>query len=92
MTNAVAVSSTSSTSFSFETVKGQHPFYPGTITFSANDVSNGQITFNINVNSSFAGFWSRVGFVLGGGNFESSIWNNLINNIKELCQKSAGKN
>ncbi len=55
--------------------------------------ASAQITFNINVNSSFADFLSRIAFnQLGGGNFESSIWNNLINKIKELCQKPAGKN
>jgi len=98
MTSAVVASSTSSTSFSFQTVQGQHPFYPGTITFSAAGAGNGQINFSVNVNSDFStglrdvfGLVPWLGFRAGGEQFEASIWRNLINNVAALCSNSGAR-
>ncbi len=86
-TAGVSVSSVGSNSFMFTTIPGEHPFDNGTVSFSAYDAGNGNITFSVNVNASFSGLGSEAAFyMLGGSLSESSIWNNLIDNVEAACQ------
>jgi hypothetical protein len=63
----------------------QHPL-SGTISFSATDAGDGDITFSINVNANFSGVLSEGGYyLLGGSSFENNIWNNLLNDIQGAC-------
>lgn len=85
--SAVSVSSVSSTSFSFTTIKGAHPFDHGTVTFSAADTSNG-VSFNVSVQARFSSAFSKLFFKMGGAQLESSIWNNLLNNVQNtICKQ-----
>jgi hypothetical protein len=59
--------------------------YPASITFSANDASNGNITFGINVNGQTAGFTQTIEFKIGGSSLEDNIWNNFIANVMKFC-------
>src|SRR5205823_14722774 len=58
---SVTVSSVSPTSFTFTTDPG-HVLYPASITFSAADAGNGQISFTIKVNGDFAGPVQELGY------------------------------
>ncbi|HLZ93467.1 MAG TPA: hypothetical protein VKQ28_17305, partial [Candidatus Acidoferrum sp.] len=71
-TSAVQVANVMPTTFSFQTVQGQHPFYPGTVTFAATDAGNGQITFSVNVSSDFANLFYRAAFDLVGASITAS--------------------
>lgn len=84
-TSAVTVSSVTPTSFAFETVEGEHPFYPGTITFTSTDVWQGMASFEIDVNSNFANRFYELAYQFGGSEFEEEVWQNLLSNIADAC-------
>ena len=66
-THAVDVTSVGQDGFTFQTVgNGQHPLYPGEISFGATDSGNGQINFTIDISGDFASVKYAVGFLFGG--------------------------
>ncbi len=85
-TSQVVVVSTSATAFVFNTVEGHHPFFPATITFSANNLGNGKISFSIDVKATFASPASSIFFsYLGGKEFEAAVWGNFLKNVEKEC-------
>jgi len=80
---SVTVTAASAMSFTFTTNPG-HVFYPGTISFSANDTQSG-VHFGIKLNAQLADSQARLGFALGFGKFEDDSWNHLLNLIKRSC-------
>jgi hypothetical protein len=80
---SVTVSSASSSGFTFTTNPG-HVFYPGTISFSANDTASG-VRFAINLRGELADFMSRRGFQFGGGAFEDDAWKSFLGKVRESC-------
>jgi RHS repeat-associated protein len=81
----VTVGNVSPTSFTFNTVQGQHGFYPGSVTFSVTPAGNGQLTFSVNVNATYANFAYWAGGKLYGETAEGNTWNNLANNVASFC-------
>jgi hypothetical protein len=83
---SVQVTAISATSFTFTTLPG-HVLYPATISFSATNGANGQLTFGINVNGNFSNATSGALYNLGGSNLENNIWNNVLSNVQKDCSK-----
>lgn len=83
LNTSVTVSSVQSTSFSFQTVPG-HLLFPASITFSATDVGNGSITFNISISGTLPNIFNGGLFFFGGSQFEDNQWNNFLQ-VKTLC-------
>ncbi|MFZ0814675.1 MAG: RHS repeat-associated core domain-containing protein, partial [Candidatus Sulfotelmatobacter sp.] len=65
LTSAVSVQSVGSSSFTFATVPGMHPFDNGTVSFSASDVGSGNIDFSVDVNAAFSSKFAGIAFNLG---------------------------
>ncbi len=83
---SVTVASSSATGFTFTSNPG-HVLYPATISFSATNVGNGQISFSINVSGQFSSFLNMMKFKYGGDSLEDNIWNNFIKSVLEFCNK-----
>jgi RHS repeat-associated protein len=81
----VTVGNVSASSFTFNTVQGQHAFYPGSVTFSTTAGANGQLTFSVNVNATYANWGYWVGGKFYGETAEGNTWNNLANNVASFC-------
>lgn len=81
----VTVGNVSPTSFTFNTVQGQHGFYPGAVTFSVTPAGNGQLTFSVNVDATYANWEYWAGGKLYGETAEGNTWNNLANNVASFC-------
>lgn len=81
---SVTVASVSSTSFTFAANPG-HVLYPASISFSAVDSGDGQVSFSVQVNGDFANAADEALYYAGGSNLENQIWNNLKNNVQKLC-------
>jgi hypothetical protein len=69
------------TSFTFVTNPG-HFFYPGTISFSANDTDSG-IHFQITAKGELANFLARRGFEFGGDSFEDDAWRAFLAKVRK---------
>jgi hypothetical protein len=83
---SVAVESARDASFTFRALPG-HVLYPAYITFSAANVSPSEVKFSVNVSAQFSSFVNSILFKYAGGDaFESSIWNNLMDNVQGLCK------
>ena len=81
---SVTVVSVSSTSFTFSTNQG-HVLYPATITFSASDAGNQAVNFSIQVNGTFSGLGSEIGYYMGGNSLENGIWSHFEKNVQSVC-------
>ena len=64
ITTSVTVTSITPTSMAFTTNPG-HPLYPGNITFAAQQVDAGYITFGIRVSADYANIGWEILFRLG---------------------------
>lgn len=87
---SVTVNPASTMGFTFVTNPG-HFFYPGTISFSARDVtSNGAsaVDFQIKAQGQLADFLARRTFEFGGGDFEDDAWKNFLAKIRKSCGHS----
>ena len=84
LNTSVTVSSVGPGSLVFTTVPG-HLLYPASITFSASNVGNGSIGFDINVSGTTSSFLNTLAFVAGGGSFEDDQWRNFLSQIGVLC-------
>ncbi len=80
---SVTVTAASTMSFTFTTNPG-HVFYPGTISFSANDTESG-VHFEIRLHGQLADRQARVGYVLGFGKFENDSWKHFLNLVRKSC-------
>jgi hypothetical protein len=85
LNTSVTVTAVSSTSLTFTTIPG-HLLYPANITFSATNLGNGSIAFDISLQGdlSTANWWK---FKLGGSSFEDAQWNNFESRIGVLCSQ-----
>ena len=84
---SVTVSSASTMSFTFTTNPG-HFFYPGTISFSARDVtSNGAsaVEFQIKAQGQLADRQAKIGFGTVGGGFEDRAWRSFLDKVRKSC-------
>ncbi len=84
---SVTVNPASTTSFTFVTNPG-HFFYPGTISFSARDVtSNGAsaVEFQIKAQGQLNGATATLGFYGGGGAFEDDAWKSFLAKVRASC-------
>jgi hypothetical protein len=74
--------------WTFTTDPSQH-YFDGTVSFSAADVGNGNVTFSVTANANYASFLSSfLGGLIKLG--ENSTWNNLLNSTQSFCQLSLG--
>lgn len=81
---AVAVTSQSANGWTFTTDPSEH-YINGTVSFSATNAGNGDITFSISAQGNWAGYLSRLfGAIIKAG--EEANWNNMLNNIQSYCQ------
>jgi YD repeat-containing protein len=84
---SVTVNPASTMGFTFITNPG-HFFYPGTISFSARDVtSNGAsaVEFQITAKGQLNGATATLGFYGGGGDFEDDAWKSFLAKVRESC-------
>jgi RHS repeat-associated protein len=88
--NLVTVASEGPNSFTFETVRGKHFFYPGTIDFAVADSSAGRVKMWITASGTFNSAADRLAFVAGGFAAESATWRHLFSKIQEFCSTGHG--
>jgi hypothetical protein len=62
-----------------------HVLYPATVTFSAQDAGNGQVTFTTAVDAQTNGELGTIEFLTGGKAGETNTWNHLLEAINKLC-------
>jgi RHS repeat-associated protein len=85
VTYSVTVTQSSATSFTFATNPG-HPL-DATITFTAQDMGNGFVGFDISINGQTANaFWSAF-FAAAGSSFEDGVWNHFLDQVIADCSK-----
>lgn len=68
--------------------ESDHVFYPGTIQFSAEDVSNREqnVMFKVDLRGQLNGVAADIGYLLGFGDFEDEVWNHLGKEVaKRIC-------
>jgi hypothetical protein len=80
---SVTVQSASSSSLVFQSTSS-HVLYPATVSFSATDLGNGQISFTTSVNATTNGLLGTMEFFPFGMAGETATWNNLLNNVGQF--------
>ncbi len=82
---AVTVTSQSTTGWTFTTNPAQH-FFDGTVSFSANNAGNGNVTFSINAQANYSSELTKytLGPLIEAG--ENSNWNNMLAAVQGYCQ------
>jgi RHS repeat-associated protein len=81
---AVTATSVSPNGWTFTTDPSQH-YIDGTVSFSAANAGNGNITFSITAQGNWSSnFWAVLGPVIKAG--ENSTWNNMLNSVQGYCQ------
>jgi RHS repeat-associated protein len=79
----ITVSQISANGWTFTTNASQH-YINGTVSFSASDAGNGNVTFSIHAQGDWSNAWYRLwGPLIKLG--EDSNWNNMLNNVQGFC-------
>jgi hypothetical protein len=87
-TLVVTVTSQSANGWTFTTDPSRH-YFDGTVSFSATNVGNGNVTFSVTAKANYANRFAAVfGKIIQAG--ENSTWNNLLNNVQNVCKSDLG--
>jgi hypothetical protein len=81
---SVTVTAASTQRFTFTTNPG-HVFYPGQISFSAQDNAAGKVAFSITLSGQLADRQATAAFYVGFGTFEDDSWHHFLGLVSRLC-------
>ena len=84
---SVTVSSVNSSGFRFTTNPG-HVFYPGQISFAAQDTGHNHVAFSITLSGQLADAGAEFAFRAGFGKFEDDSWHHFLDLISQSCGNS----